>query len=263
MKNLDMANWSHFRMGLWLSRPEDCKTSEEAFEIARSLEILADAAADDWDADISIGIGSEILAGIRYFKAAAYYKRGQELKEQEERAAREEEERKERERRALMATGVLSHGRRMSRHQHNIMRHRPGSLPASQLRRERARIFARAAEMKKRVLGANINVDGWVGNDTISAWQRALGTTVDGVISGQKNYLAKYMERICSGRIGWSATGSPLVRAIQKKVGCPEDGLIGPATVKGIQRFLNVEQTGYFNETTARALQQSLNDARW
>ena len=108
-------------------------------------------------------------------------------------------------------------------------------------------------------------VDGSGGPATITAWQKALGTTPDGVISGQCYDSWQYFPAIYS--VTWERTGSQLVKAIQNKVGANADGYWGPATSASIQNFLikkgfNVGPDGadgYFGSQSVKGLQNSLN----
>ena len=108
-------------------------------------------------------------------------------------------------------------------------------------------------------------VDGSAGPATIRAWQAALGTTQDGVISGQFYSSWQYFPGVHS--VTWERSGSELVRAIQRKVGADADGYWGPATSRAIQNFL-IEHgfdvgpegaDGYFGPSSVKALQNSLN----
>ena len=118
--------------------------------------------------------------------------------------------------------------------------------------------------------GASIklNVDGIAGPATIKAWQAALGTVQDGVISGQLRGDWQYFPGVQS--VTWERTGSQLVKAIQKKVGTTVDGYWGPATSKAIQEFLikngfNVGAEGadgYFGTSSVKGLQNSLNSTK-
>lgn len=103
----------------------------------------------------------------------------------------------------------------------------------------------------------NLKVDGWIGVNSISAWQSIMGTSVDGVISGQAGENKPFLDHIVS--IQWDRYGSQLVIAVQRKVGCPADGILGPMTIRYIQRYLGVSDDGYFGHETGCALQQKLN----
>ena len=110
-----------------------------------------------------------------------------------------------------------------------------------------------------------LKVDGIAGPATIRLWQTSLGTTADGVISGQCYCDREYISGIQS--VTWERTGSQLVRAVQTKVGVTADGYWGKQTSKGIQTFLinhgfNVGSAGadgYFGFNSVKGLQNSLN----
>lgn len=112
-----------------------------------------------------------------------------------------------------------------------------------------------------------LDVDGWLGEASVAEWQRQLGTTVDGMVSGQALRLAEWWPRLASVEFGTG--GSSLVCAIQRRVGATADGVIGPATVKALQRWLTAEGypcgdiDGILGAATAKAVQRSLNDRRW
>ncbi|MDO5092986.1 MAG: peptidoglycan recognition family protein [Propionibacteriaceae bacterium] len=112
-----------------------------------------------------------------------------------------------------------------------------------------------------------LDVDGYWGAATTTQLQKALGTPVDGVISKQ---AAVWKARNPGLVSGWdwvpeaAATGSTVMRALQKKVGADADGLIGPNTIKAIQKYYGQPQDGTFAEgsATIKALQQALNDGK-
>lgn len=108
---------------------------------------------------------------------------------------------------------------------------------------------------------AGLVLDGYLGHASVSAWQKALGTYVDGVVSGQDPVNREYLYRLTS--VTWDYGGSPLVRAIQRKVGASVDGYMGPETVKRIQRFVGTQQDGYLGPKTALAIQLTLNEGKW
>lgn len=107
-------------------------------------------------------------------------------------------------------------------------------------------------------------VDGYVGTKTVEAWQRIMGTPVDGEISGQIHSLSKYHLRFTSSALSYkSAKGSALIKAVQKQLDCDPDGLLGPDTIKAIQKHVGVYPDGYFGEQTAKALQERLNTGKF
>lgn len=104
-------------------------------------------------------------------------------------------------------------------------------------------------------------VDGWLGAKSVSAWQAALGTVADGVVSGQSQALRSFYPNLLAVEFG--AGGSSMVVALQKRLGAAQDGVIGPATVRALQRRLGVTADGVLGTNTAKAVQRSLNEGQW
>jgi len=100
-------------------------------------------------------------------------------------------------------------------------------------------------------------LDGNFGPASVKRLQASLGTTQDGVISGQGTADAKYHPAFKS--IKYGPGGSDVVRALQRKLGVTADGYLGPNTIKALQRYLGIKQDGYFGPTTAKTLQARLN----
>lgn len=86
--------------------------------------------------------------------------------------------------------------------------------------------------------------------------------------------------RIAAGELGYSrwtdpqpgtkygrwyaqAHGSDLIRAVQRRLGCGADGLLGPATIRAIQAHYGLARDASFGPATARALQSALNQGRF
>ena len=119
-------------------------------------------------------------------------------------------------------------------------------------------------EKKKKT---NLIVDGSLGTATVKAMQKWLGTTVDGVISGQAESNKKYMP--ACNNTAWrftshankseKPTGSQAIKALQKKLGVTVDGIMGQVTIKALQKYLKVKADGYLGTDTAKALQKYLN----
>ena len=86
-----------------------------------------------------------------------------------------------------------------------------------------------------------IAVDGKWGPATTKALQRALGTPVDGVISRQ---LRNDVTKALYGGVTFGRGGSPMVRALQKKVGARVDGYLGPKTISCLQKHLGTVVDG-------------------
>ena len=94
-----------------------------------------------------------------------------------------------------------------------------------------------------------LKVDGYWGTSTTKRLQQIFKTTVDGKVSNQ---FATYKAQNPGLDSGWewesNPSGySPLIKAIQKKVGATQDGHIGPNTIKGIQRWMGTTQDGVFS----------------
>lgn len=103
-------------------------------------------------------------------------------------------------------------------------------------------------------------VDGSWGAATTRELQRALGTPVDGVISGQ--YRNNTTRSIYSVKFGAPYTGSLLIKSLQRKVGAKVDGYIGPDTVRRLQRHLGTPVDGVISKGSlmVKELQRRLNN---
>lgn len=103
----------------------------------------------------------------------------------------------------------------------------------------------------------------YVGPKMWSELQRQLGTTVDGICSGQSEYNIQHVlvnfEDIFVGHSG----GSMAVVALQKKFGVTQDGHFGHNTCKAFQGFVGAEQDGYFGPATAQAFGEALKARRF
>jgi hypothetical protein len=108
-------------------------------------------------------------------------------------------------------------------------------------------------------------VDGYCGQSTISKWQQVMGTTVDGIVSGQVKPSGNWgRPNLVTAFVRYdSGTGSNLIRAVQKQLGQSQDGLLGPGTIRAIQKHLGVSQDSYFGPGTVKALQKRLNDNKF
>ncbi|MDY4677575.1 MAG: N-acetylmuramoyl-L-alanine amidase [Bifidobacterium tsurumiense] len=105
-------------------------------------------------------------------------------------------------------------------------------------------------------------VDGNCGPATVSKWQQVMGTTVDGVISGQVVPSGNYA-RPNLFSVSYGGFGSQLIRAVQARLGLEQDGLLGPATIRAIQAHLGVAQDASFGPATVSALQTRVNENRF
>lgn len=114
-----------------------------------------------------------------------------------------------------------------------------------------------------------INVDGIWGKDTTLKTQKVFKTIVDGIISKQNVNSKQYLQNV--SETSWQfvesnkATGSNLIRAIQKLVKADVDGKCGRGTIKAMQNFLNRngfsvgKVDGYMGEKTVRGWQNYIN----
>lgn len=106
--------------------------------------------------------------------------------------------------------------------------------------------------------------DGYWGNATTKALQKALGKTADGIVSGQdSSALAKVNKGgLLSSSWKTGRGGSPMVRALQKKLGVKDDGYFGPATCKALQNRLGTTADGKVSKPSKMVLelQKKLND---
>lgn len=108
-----------------------------------------------------------------------------------------------------------------------------------------------------------------------SEWERQLGTTVDGVISGQTSADAAYFWAVQAGTVQIDGgSGSQVVTAMQRKLVAAgytcgakgADGLYGPSTIRAHQRWLidhgySVGASGadgHHGHDTNRAMAQAL-----
>lgn len=117
------------------------------------------------------------------------------------------------------------------------------------------------------VTGGALEVDGLWGSATTRALQKALGTYADGIVDGQ---YAGNRPHLKACTIGWCwdvsyGTGSPMVKALQARIGCEADGVIGPDTVRALQAYLGTEQDGTLSNPseTVKELQRRLNDGNF
>ena len=104
-----------------------------------------------------------------------------------------------------------------------------------------------------------LEVDGWWGEATTRALQRAVGTPVDGVVSSQD---AGWRDRFRACTSGWEWLGDPghgsqLVVALQRRWGLEADGIAGP-------QFINrlIELAGYDREARP-VLDGPSNSVKW
>ena len=111
---------------------------------------------------------------------------------------------------------------------------------------------------------ASLAVDGSLGTESVKAMQKWLGTTVDGVVSGQAKSYKAYMTA-CNNK-AWEykdkPTGSQMIKALQSKLKVKPDGIVGQETTKALQKFLGVKVNGKLDTVTAKAMQKYLNNGQ-
>lgn len=103
-----------------------------------------------------------------------------------------------------------------------------------------------------------LTIDGVGGISTVKAMQKFFGTTVDGVISGQNQSLAKWYPALKSVKYGKG--GSVCVRKLQKWLGIKEDGIWGKGTSTALQKKIGVKADGIFGKGSMSAWQKYLNE---
>lgn len=114
-----------------------------------------------------------------------------------------------------------------------------------------------------------LEVDGYLGVQTINAWQRALGTYANGYLSGQDWADWGATPRLVAVERLHGGNGSTMVRVLQQRLGADVDGLMGPQTVRCLQAWLNDhgfpcgEVDGVLGVLTAKAVQRSINAGAW
>lgn len=94
-----------------------------------------------------------------------------------------------------------------------------------------------------------LKVDGYWGPKLTRRLQQIFGTQVDGVVSNQ---FSCYRAQNPGLDAGWEWESkpsgySPLIKEIQRHVGVKQDGHIGPNTIRAIQKWLGCVQDGCFS----------------
>ena len=99
--------------------------------------------------------------------------------------------------------------------------------------------------------GGGLAVDGYFGAATVSALQTALGTTVDGCVSGQdyRDMAAIGGKPTGAWRIG--SGGSQMVKALQSKLGVDADGYFGRNTCRALQSRMGTTVDGVLSKPSA------------
>lgn len=98
-----------------------------------------------------------------------------------------------------------------------------------------------------------LTVDGKWGTNTTLRLQQIFGTTQDGKVSHQYSCYRAQNPGLNYGSFVWENKpngSSPLIKAIQQKVGVTADGHIGPKTIKGIQAWMGSGSDGKFDKVS-------------
>lgn len=134
-----------------------------------------------------------------------------------------------------------------------------GKTPKKSSSKPKTKVKSTTTKAKSKTK-VNLTVDGKWGKSTTRALQRALGTTVDGIISRQPYNnvtTALYGGTIMFG----TGKGSPMVRALQRKVGAKVDGKLGSETVRKLQAHLGTVRDGKLSRPSlvVKEMQRRLN----
>ena len=108
-----------------------------------------------------------------------------------------------------------------------------------------------------------ITEDGYWGPRTTAALQEVLGTPIDGVVSSQEVENRPLMPA-CTDGWEWETDpdGSAVIAAMQARLGVPDDGIMGPATINALSARYEIENDGTLSDPslTVAALQAALNN---
>ena len=106
-----------------------------------------------------------------------------------------------------------------------------------------------------------LEIDGYWGSATVRACQEALGTTIDGVVSGQDYRDMNAIGGTPTGAWNVGSGGSNMVYGLQLKVGANPDGYFGPNTCRALQSYLGTEADGIISKPSecVKEMQRRLN----
>lgn len=119
-----------------------------------------------------------------------------------------------------------------------------------------------APKEEQRPTSKAISVDGVWGPELTSRLQEIFGTGVDGKISNQPTANKEYCAGIAAAE--WSGKlsgGSDLIKAMQRWAGVTADGYLGPQTIRALQKRLGTPVDGVISYPSAmvKALQEWCN----
>lgn len=106
-----------------------------------------------------------------------------------------------------------------------------------------------------------LEVDGYWGSATVKALQKTLGTTVDGVVSGQDYRDMNNIGGKPTAAWQLGKGGSKMIKALQRKIGVSADGYFGSGSCKALQKYLGTTADGVISKPSAmvKELQRRLN----
>ena len=88
-----------------------------------------------------------------------------------------------------------------------------------------------------------LTLDGKWGKSTTKKTQKVMGTTQDGIVSGQLKSCEKYCINMLDESWQWNdGDGSPMVKAIQDLLDVTKDGHMGKNTIKAMQKMLKKKE---------------------
>ena len=88
-----------------------------------------------------------------------------------------------------------------------------------------------------------LTLDGKWGKNTTKKTQKVMGTTQDGIVSGQLKSCEKYCLNMLDESWQWNdGDGSPMVKAIQDLLDVKKDGHMGKNTIKAMQKMLKKKE---------------------
>lgn len=112
-----------------------------------------------------------------------------------------------------------------------------------------------------------LSVDGLWGQNTTTALQKALGTTVDGIVSNQSQSDFNKCNNggLLTSTFHFGSGGSPMMKALQTKVGSTADGYVGVNTIKALQTYLGTTVDGVVDSSSpmVKQLQTRLNNGNF
>lgn len=112
----------------------------------------------------------------------------------------------------------------------------------------------------KKDISTRLYIDGYLGTETVKSLQRYFGLVADGELWGQFNGN-QATKAFNQKAVKYGKNGSPVVKALQKKIGATQDGVWGRDTTLKLQKYLGTAQDGVISRpsTVIKELQRRLN----